>query len=355
MLHGGDIYKQKIEYDYSVNLNPYPCPEQVLRSICDATKQIALYPDIEQTKFREAVAASECVDYKDSNSKGFNIKASNIIGGNGASELLVSVLRYLNPKTVLMPVPSFYGYRYSLNMLYDCRIVEFYFENRNQFDLNEEFINSINDKIDAVILANPNNPTGRCIDEKLLDAIITKCSFTNTSLIIDECFLKLSSGVSAKKYIGVMPGLFIISAYTKLFSIPGVRLGYAIADDKDIEGIKKYLPEWNLSVFAEQAGIACAKVLMEGSYVSDSLVLIKKGREQLSEGLISHGIKAFPSDTNFVLIHTERNLFEQLLKQKILIRDCSNFIGLAEGYYRIAVKDTLSNEVFLKSLDSYIL
>ena len=360
MLHGGEIYGQKIEYDFSVNLNPVPCPEQVLRSISDATKKISLYPDIEQTKFREAVALSECDGNKINNIKGFNkkgdnIKASNIIGGNGASELLVAVLRYLNPKTVLMPVPSFYGYRHSLNMISDCRIIEFCLEERNQFVLNEKFIEAITDNIDAVILANPNNPTGRCIDEKLLHAIIKRCVTTGTSLIIDECFLKLSTGVSAKKYIGVMPGLFIISAYTKLFSIPGVRVGYVMADAEDIEGIKHYLPEWNLSVFAEQAGIACANALMDGSYVTDSLELIKNGREQISEGLLSCGIQVFPSDTNFMLIRMDCNLFEQLQKQKILIRDCSNFIGLSEGFYRIAVKDDYSNEVLLKSLDSYIL
>ncbi|MCR5342709.1 MAG: aminotransferase class I/II-fold pyridoxal phosphate-dependent enzyme [Butyrivibrio sp.] len=337
MLHGGEIYGQKIEYDFSVNLNPYPCPEQVKRAVIYAAEKIDLYPDIQQTAFRKAVAASE----------GCDLSYENIIGGNGASELLVSALRYINPKRVLMPVPSFYGYRHALNMLDKCVTETYLLLEQNDYALDDGFIEKITDDIDAVIIANPNNPTGRCIDEKRLDAIIKKCVSTNTFLVIDECFLKLSCGNSAKRYIGCVPKLIVIDAYTKLFSIPGVRVGYAIADEKDITGIRRYLPEWNLSVFAEKAGIICAQILMDDSYVEKSLEMIRKGREQLCNGFNALDMKVYKSYTNFILIKSNRNLQDVLLEHGILIRDCSNFEGLSKGYYRIAVKDEENNQRLL--------
>ena len=328
MLHGGGIYGLKTEYDFSVNLNPYPTPLKVREAIAGAVADVSRYPDIEQTAFREAVALSE----KN------GLKASNIIGGNGASELLVAVLRYLAPKRALLPVPSFYGYIHSLNMLEGCETEEYQLSEERDFEMDGGFIDRITERTDAVIIANPNNPTGRCTDEGILDRIMRRCADTGASVIIDESFLKLSEGSSAKKYIGKIPGLFIISSYTKLFSIPGVRVGYVIADDKDTEKLGRFLPEWNLSVFADAAGKACAGVLMEDHFIRASLEMIKGGREQLAGALRSSGIKVYPSDTNFILVRTERDLYGELQKHGILIRDCRNFKGLGEGYYRIAVK-----------------
>lgn len=337
MLHGGEIYGQKIEYDFSVNLNPNPCPIEVRQALISAASCACLYPDIKQTAFRKAIALSE----------GGDIKASNIIGGNGASELFVSVLRYLNPRRVLIPVPSFYGYVHALNMLPDCKIEEYMLLEEKDFLLDNGFIDSIDEDIDAIIIANPNNPTGRCIDSDILFRILDKCRKFGIAIIIDECFLKMSCGESAKKYIGKIPKLFIINAYTKLFSIPGVRVGYAIADDKDIEGIIRYLPEWNFSVFAQHAGIACANILSTDDFVRESMNIITSGREQLTRELISLDIKVFFSDTNFILIHTDKDIFTSLKKQGILIRDCSNFKGLKDGYYRIAVKNVSDNRELL--------
>ena len=105
-----------------------------------------------------------------------------------------------------------------------------------------------------------------------------------------------------------------------------------------VTGLGRFLPEWNLSVFADAAGKACAGVLMEDHFIRASLEMIKGGREQLARALRSSGIKVYPSDTNFILVRTERDLYGELQKHGILIRDCRNFKGLGKGYYRIAVK-----------------
>ncbi|MBE5859294.1 MAG: aminotransferase class I/II-fold pyridoxal phosphate-dependent enzyme [Butyrivibrio sp.] len=329
MLHGGEIYGKKIEYDFSVNLNPYPCPDKVREALTRAVSDVGQYPDMSQTLFREAIASS----------KGDNISADNVIGGNGASELISAVVRLIAPKKVLLPVPSFYGYRHALNMIPNCKIEEHLLDSRDGFELTETFLQKITDKTDLIILANPNNPTGKCISDDILSKILYRCKETKTAIILDECFFDLSSGrASGEKYVGIIPDLFVINAYTKLFAIPGVRIGYAISGKKEIEALKKFLPEWNMSIFSQKAGCACADIVQNSDYVSKSLDYIRAQREELIKSL--SGFTVYDSDTNYILMQTDKDIFDRLLENGILIRDCSNFIGLKKGFYRIAVKDS---------------
>ena len=366
MLHGGEIYDKKIEYDFSVNLNPLPCPDEVKKALETAILDMDKYPDITQKSFRREVAKAESNYLKNAMGIDSLITPEMVIGGNGASELIFAIVGMLKPRTILLPVPSFYGYRHALNALGDgiltnkCKrdqkevcVQEYLLSKENDFELTHDFVNEINSETDMIILANPNNPTGRAVSEDVLRQIITKCRETGSTLIVDECFLHLShANVSAIKYLHEFNKLFVVGAYTKLFSIPGVRLGYAFSDEKNIEQLKKYLPEWNLSVFAERAGIACARMMLETDFELQSVELIKKEKERIIEALKAKDIKVFKSDTNYILINSDDYLFEKLLKKGILIRDCSNFQGLTKGYYRIAVKDHESNSYLLNEINT---
>ena len=348
MLHGGEIYNinQIIKYDFSVNLNPNPCPESVIKTLTEAVNGIDLYPDINQEAFCSAVAQAEsCAG------GGFSVLPENIIGGNGASELLCATINMLTPHKVLLPVPSFYGYRHALNMVKDCEICEYPLNAETDFEIRDDFITKITGDIDTVILTNPNNPTGKAIKEEMLNKIVHRCMETDTALIVDECFYRLSTDVvTARSYLRHYNRLFIIDAYTKSFAIPGVRLGYMICDADNKYRVKQMLPEWNLSVFAEKSGIACAKIITETDYLDKSVNFISEERVRLTDGLRREGIKVWESNANFLLIYCEDDLQHKLLERGILIRDCSNFSGLSKGYYRIAVKDRNSNDYLLDCL-----
>ena len=310
MLHGGELYGKTIEHDFSVNLNPQPCPASIRLAIEEAARKVSEYPDMRQRAFREAVAASEPE----------NIAPANVIGGNGASELLAAAVRHINPRSVLLPVPSFSGYRHALGMLDRCDVRTHMLTEENDFVL------------DGSILA--------------LAKIVTRCRDTKTALLVDECFLPLSSrGTSLAERVGEIPRLFVVKAYTKLFSVPGVRVGYALAGAEEIEGLRRFLPEWNLSVFAEKVGIACAEALEGGAFAADSVKAIEEGRAELTKRLTARGARVFPSDTNYLLVRSGENLLDYYLKKHILIRDCANFEGLTQGYYRIAVKSADENKV----------
>lgn len=347
MLHGGEIYDKDriIESDFSVNLNPFPCPGIITNALHGAVSRVELYPDMEQAEFRRSVAKAETTLARGD----YAIKSDMVLGGNGASEILMGIVMFIRPGKVLLPVPSFYGYRHVLGMLQACEIVEYPLIPDRDFELGSDFIQAITEDIDAVIIANPNNPTGRNVDGDVLKAIADKCAQTGTALIVDECFFKLSDGkASARRYIGEIPGVFVVDAYTKLFSIPGVRVGFLLAAPEDAEGVKRYLPEWSMSVFAQRAGYACAKVSTNG-YVDRSMQLIRKEREYLQRELKALNFRVFKSDSNFLLFYSAQNLYEQLLDGGILIRDCANFAGLGQGYYRIAVKNHEANQRFVET------
>ena len=346
MLHGGEIYDKKIKYDFSVNTNPFPCPEDIKDQLIETVFNVDKYPDMTQSQFRSAVSKAQ-----NSSSYKSIFTPDMIIGGNGASELLAAVTLLLRPRKVLLPVPSFWGYEHALGMLDNCQIKYYPLSEKNGFEVTNDLVDAIEGDVDAIFLANPNNPTGRCIGRDVLEKIISRCQETGTKLIVDECFFSLSEGeTSARDYIRDYSGLYVIDAYTKLFSIPGVRVGFLLSQSRNIQNIKRYLPEWNMLSFALRAGIGCARHCLKG-YEDESFVYIKEERSFLSKKLEKCGIKVFKSDTNFLLLYDNMgDLYSYLLEKEILIRDCSNFIGLEKGYYRVAVKSHEDNEILIKCL-----
>ncbi|MBE5828252.1 MAG: aminotransferase class I/II-fold pyridoxal phosphate-dependent enzyme [Butyrivibrio sp.] len=359
MLHGGEIYDKEIELDFSVSLNPCGCPDEVKRALSGAICDVDKYPDMNQRKFREAVARAESglISRSVSNAgSAYEILPENIIGGNGASELLAAIVNMCSPAKALLPVPSFYGYVHALSMATKCETVTYQLCEEKGFELDEAFVDAITDDIDLIIIGNPNNPIGKCIRKEVLEVVLKKCRETGTAIIVDECFFRLSDhGTSARAYLVSYDNLYVVDAYTKLFSIPGVRVGFCLSQPENIEKLRQFLPEWNMSVFAQAAGIACAKTLSDDkkSFLDSTVELIRAEREYLSSELEKLGIKVFDSDTNFILMRMSEghDLYHMLLNNHILIRDGSTFEGLTGGFYRIAVKDYESNKRLLQFME----
>ncbi|MBR6404061.1 MAG: aminotransferase class I/II-fold pyridoxal phosphate-dependent enzyme [Eubacterium sp.] len=363
MIHGGDIYSNKIQYDFSVNINPLGCPETVIKAVKDGIRRMNHYPDPEQRRARHGLSSLE------------GVVPENIICGNGASELIMAVVRAVNPKNALLVSPGFFGYQHALNVIQGCQISEFFLKEENDFKLTEDILDYITDKTDILFLTNPNNPTGKNIDSDLLERILEKCESCKCTVLLDECFLRLSNRMfdyisdssgdrsySYKKKVSEYSNLYVVDAFTKLFACPGIRAGYLVSSADNIDSVRRQLPEWNLSIPSEEMLVTGAEVLMNSDYLEKSLKMIREEREYLIEefGIISN-CRIVNSDTNFFVVQMNINsselcmnqklyIFSELLKQSILIRDCSNFSGLGEGWFRIAVKGHEENMLLVNTI-----
>ena len=176
MVHGGDIYRNCISLDYSVNINPLGIPASVEAALKEAVSLCSRYPDIRQEKLKAAIAEMD------------KVAADEILCGNGASELFPAILHALKPKKILIPVPSFYGYEWAAGTE-ACEVSYFPLREQDNFVLGEDFIEALDKETELIYLANPNNPTGQLISPEILKGILKRCQELDIIVVVDECFL----------------------------------------------------------------------------------------------------------------------------------------------------------------------
>ena len=335
-IHGGDIYTNKVKLDFSVNVNPLGIPKGVEDALHQAVVRCQEYPDIRAFELKEEVA------------KQLAVPKEYLLFGNGASEVFMGIMHALKPRKVLIPIPSFYGYQYVAEAV-ESEIKYLFLEKENSFFPGEKLLEALTEGIDILFLANPNNPTGKRLERDYLREVLAICREKGIYVVLDECFISFCEGdVSFVSEIEEYPNLLLVQAFTKLYAIPGVRLGFLVSSNKGfIQKIARQLPEWNLSVFAQEAGIACVK---EKAFVEQTVEYVQKERAFLTEQLQKMGLEVFDGEGNFILVYTEKPLYELLLERGILIRDCQNFKGLTKGYYRIAVKNRGENKILLREI-----
>ena len=153
------------------------------------------------------------------------------------------------------------------------------------------------------------------------------------------------------------PHLIVVRAYTKIYAIPGIRLGYLLAQKDICEKIAHQLPEWNVSVVAQRIGMDILNDSLPGwsrrKYLKDTIGLIQEEKHFLKHELtkiFGNQMKIFPSEANFLLLKTQIPLYRLLLERGILIRNCANYTGLGQDFYRIAVKGHPENVQLIEAL-----
>ena len=328
--HGGNIYARDITYDFSADLNPLGMPESVRKAAAEAVVKSAAYPDPTCGELVKKLALYE------------NIRAENIVCGNGADDLIYRIVHALKPKKAVIAAPTFSEYAKALAEV-GCGIAEHRLDERSRFALDESISDRLTESVDMLILCSPNNPTGRLVGRELMSAVCWRCLEKNIVFLCDECFIDLAENGafnSAKNFMN--SNVIVLKAFTKTYAMPGLRLGYALFGSAEtaarVRGCGQY---WSVSVPAQAAGIAA---LDETQYVETAKKLICEERSFLAEMLRKNGFTVYPSDADFLLFRCDVPLDELLVKEKILIRNCANFSGLGEGFFRVAVRTHAENE-----------
>ena len=364
-FHGGNIYKifrekniDKI-LDYSSNINPYGLPENLKKEIFEKLFVLERYPDPDYIELREKIAEKN------------NLNIENIIVGNGATEIIFLFMKILSPKKVLIVSPTFGEYERAIkaSTLANDNLKINYFELKEaeNFVLNIKNLETeLENNYDLLILCNPNNPTGQFLKLKKLEEILKICEQKNTKLFVDEAFVEFVEDWENESIINSKENkenLFVIRAFTKIFAIPGLRLGYGICFNNNL--LKKMLEKkepWSVNNIADLAG---QTVLDDENYIQKTKEWIKDQKKYMYENLNKiEGLRVYKTEVNFILLKIEDNLLEKgldvknlrkkMLEKGILIRDASNFIYLDKHYFRLAIKDKLNNEKVIETLTSIL-
>lgn len=335
--HGGDVYEGNILLDYSANINPLGTPDGVTDALHQALRRIRQYPDPYCRELVKAISVFE------------EVPGEYILCGNGAAELIYVYCSTVRPKRALEVVPTFSEYSLGLEQA-GSQIERYLLRQEDQFELKETFLEYLLQvQPEVLFLCNPNNPTGRLISEDLLEKLLQLCRQRNIRLFLDECFLDLSEGgVSMKPYLEQIPQLFILKAFTKSYGMAGVRLGYGLCADKKLLGeISVAMQPWNVSLLAQEAGVAA---LQETDFLQKSREVIRTERQWLKCKLEELGFWVCPSQANYLFFCGKPGLDEALRRRGIAIRNCENYRGLTSGWYRIAVRLHEENEQLITEM-----
>lgn len=337
--HGGDLYSRKILLDFSANINPYGTPQGVKDAVAGSVNDLCHYPDPYCRGLVAAIAAFE------------QVPQSQVFCGNGAAELIFSCCMALRPQKALVLSPCFSEYETALKVI-GTEVDHYLLSREEKFRLTEGFLPCLEGYTgDMLMLCNPNNPTGQVVDRALMEKILDICREKGIFLFIDECFLDLTEdgeSCSMKPFLEENENLFLLKAFTKSYGMAGLRLGYCLSGNRELlRTMGRQVQPWNVSVPAQNAGIAALK---EKEFLEKARKTIREQRAALKDALEKLGLEVIPSKTNYILFHSERELREPLLEQGIQIRSCANYIGLGQGWYRIAVKLPEENRKLLEAL-----
>lgn len=338
-VHGGNIYKyDHAVLDFSANMNPLGMPSEVKNAIIENIDKYQAYPDPNNTALTYAI------------SKYYNVSQEKIVCGNGAADIIFRIVLGLKPKKGLVLAPTFAEYEEALTSV-GCHVVHYYLPKEGNFKLENNFLDSIEDDLNIVFICNPNNPTGIPIKKDLILKIARKCKSIGAVLVVDECFSDFL--IDEEKYsiaadIENLDNVIILKAFTKMYAMAGIRLGYLLTGSRLIsEKIENTLQPWSVSTVASVAGI---EALKHKDFVYKTKEYISTNRKLLIDGLKKLGLEIVPSQANYILFKAKKNIEEALKNRNILIRDCSNYVNLCKGYYRIAVKTDEENIIFLRNL-----
>lgn len=344
MTHGGDVFGFARRYgaeplDFSVNVNPFGAPPGALEALARAANRAGQYPDPLYRRLRRAIGDHE------------GVPMEWVLCGNGAADLIWRAVLAKRPRRALVTAPAFSEYETALSWA-GCRVDRHPLDPGRDFALGEEVLEDIRPETEMVFLCNPNNPVGRAVKKELAVKILDRCRACGAVLVADECFLDFLSDageLSLKDRLADYQGLLILRAFTKLYGMAGMRLGYGLCSHRPLlEDMARAGQCWPVSIAAEEMGIAA---LEDREFVKKTVEFLPGERERVGTAMAELGLRVFPSQANFLLFRTRiPDYGGRLARQGILVRDCGNYPGLGEGYYRIAILTPEKNDRLLAAM-----
>ena len=326
--------------DFSANVNPLGPPPWLGQVVGQALQSVDSYPDPESHDL--IMAASE--KYK--------VWPTQVVAGNGASELLFAIAGMGRHRQAIIPSPTYVDYARACKA-HRLSIVEAGMS--EDFQVNFPAMGSLLTTPSIVFLCSPNNPTGTLVCASDLREVATM--FPQSLFVVDESFAEFLPEEADRLVRDRPSNVITVLSLTKFYAIPGIRLGLAFADPDIILRIKQRMPAWSVNTLAQKVGVRCLKDTQYALHTREQTGLL---RDELAAGLRQvPGIRVFPGTANYLFCRMERIgrdavwLRDRLLAEhRIGIRLCGNYTGLDDNWFRVAVRDKDDNERLIRAMEA---
>jgi threonine-phosphate decarboxylase len=329
--------------DFSVNLNPLGPPAIIKEKWGELFEEIKQYPSVEG----DGVARYYQTIY--------GISPNNFLAGNGSTELIYLIPRVLRFKCVAVLTPSFHDYERA-SLLAGAKVVRCPLSPHDNFAFpTEDRLIEILKKVDALWVARPNNPTGNLFSMKLI--LKYARMFPGKWFIIDEAFIQFLDDWKSNSFLAAkpMPNVLVLNSLTKFYAIAGLRLGGLMGSEQVISSLKKAKEPWTINGIADRVAsllIQCA------DYDDETRLIVSQESRRVFTGLKNlDGVIPFSTSANYILCQWVKtgnldDMIRHLLSNGVYVRDCRNFPGLEENFFRIGIKNPKDNDLLLSLLSA---
>ncbi len=322
--------QRELGLDSVVKLASNENPEGPLPSVVEAVRKAALelnrYPD------------AACFELTRGMAEDLGVAPESLFFGNGSNEVIDMFIRALvSPgENVVFGHPSFIVYPLTCGVHFESgKAIPLDADDRHDLDT---MAAAVDDKTKLVIVCNPNNPTGTYNTAAEFDAFMAKIPET-VIVLVDEAYYEYVTATDYPQTIPMLdayPNLVINRTFSKIHSLAGLRLGYAIGHPDLIAELQKTREPFNVNSLSQAAALA---VIKEKVATKERAVRNREWLESLAGDLAALGLDITPSQTNFILVRcpgSAGELTKQLLAKGVIVRPMSAF-GLGNGAIRISV------------------
>jgi threonine-phosphate decarboxylase len=348
-LHGGQLRQIAERFgipvsrllDFSANINPEgpPAPAlSCLRASLDNPTTLTHYPDLSEMELKRSLASYA------------GVRPENVVVANGFVPILDAVLRSLPIQKCLVPMPAFVEYRRTLER---ARVEVFPHGLTPNSDFSYGSDDLLNGPHQAVLLANPQNPSGALTSRDTLLRLAEEAGVRNTYVLLDEAFIDYSPADSLTREINRFPNLIVFRSVTKFFGMPGLRVAYAVANANLSEKLQEAIAPWSITTLAS---LAAGATVNDKLYASRTIALNNERRKGLQTAIEVLGIRVYPSAANYLLLRLPDSIdgnefWGRLIREhQLVLRNCANYEMLAARHFRAAVRNDADNERLVEAV-----
>lgn len=337
--------------DFSASLNPLGPPPQALAAYQDAAALIACYPSPYPANLAARLARRH------------RVASDNVVTGNGSTQLIHLLARTLRPRRPFVAIPTFSEIANAMIIAGTAPSAIPASRERGFTIEVKQIERALEQGADAIFIGRPNSPSGAMLSMDNAAEISARCSRRGCWCVFDEAFIDFVGEEHSAAHLAADDGrlddarVIVLRSLTKMFAIPGLRLGYLIAGRKAAFRLREAIEPWSVNVVAERVGNACLDV--DEDFTARSRALIEAERAWLSDALTSiEGVHVFPSSANFLLIEVVDNgrhtsFAQHMLSWGIAVRDLRDLPGCGPGMYRVAVRRREENQQLIAAARTY--